>query len=74
MNFRIFELFGFDSNKCKGNKKTYCSLFGSPLARPKLAGLVAHLKSRGALGAQGGDDDCPVAPATPSMRTSGEAD
>jgi hypothetical protein len=77
MNFRIFELFGFDSNKCKGNKKTYCSLFGSPLARPKPAGLVAHLKSRGAAsprGAQGGADKCPVGLATLTARTSGEAD
>jgi hypothetical protein len=58
-------------------RKEYCSLFGPPLAGPKPAGLVAHLKSMGAAdahGAQGGADDCPVALATPVARTSEEAD
>jgi hypothetical protein len=47
------------------------------LARPKPAGLVAHLKSRGVAsphGAQGGADKCPIDLATLAARTSGEAD
>jgi hypothetical protein len=48
--------------------------FEPPLAVPKPARLVAHLKSRvlaSTHGTQGGAGDCPVAPATPATRTSG---
>jgi hypothetical protein len=76
-NFRMFELFEFDSNEYKGKKQRALFPFGPPLAVPKPARLVAHLKSRvlaGTHGTQCGAGDCPVAPATPVTRTSGEAD
>jgi hypothetical protein len=34
MNFRMFELFGFDSNKCKGNKKRVLCTLGWLLLGP----------------------------------------
>jgi hypothetical protein len=56
MNFRMFELFGFDSNKCKGNKKRYCAPWaGFYLAqmlgpvRPRLAAPQQNRGGRGTM-------------------------
>jgi hypothetical protein len=76
-NFRMFELFEFDSKEYKGKKERVLFPFGPPLAGPKPARLVALFNSRGAAGAhvaQRGASDCPVAPATLVARTSGEVD